>query len=239
MDMGLKDKVVLITGGGGGIARGIERAFATEGAKFILTDLFPGGLEAAKEELERDFGSEVFTILANGSVEEEVRAAVEAGAEHFGGRIDVLINNAQASASGLTLVQHSEEDFDLAVRSGLYATFFYMKHAYPYLKETAGSVINFASGAGIGGMSRVAASEWGPDNINVNIVCPIVMTKALEEWREREPEMYEKNVKAIPLGRFGDAEKDVGRVCVFLASPDASFVTGDTIMVQGGSGMKP
>ena len=195
MDMGLKDKVVLITGGGGGIARGIERAFATEGAKFILTDLFPGGLEAAKEELERDFGSEVFT------------------------------------------------------------TFFYMKHAYPYLKETAGSVINFASGAGIGGnpgqssyaaakegirgMSRVAASEWGPDNINVNIVCPIVMTKALEEWREREPEMYEKNVKAIPLGRFGDAEKDVGRVCVFLASPDASFVTGDTIMVQGGSGMKP
>lgn len=51
--------------------------------------------------------------------------------------------------------------------------------------------------------------------------------------------MYEKNVKAIPLGRFGDAEKDVGRVCVFLASPDASFVTGDTIMVQGGSGMKP
>ena len=151
MDMGLKDKVVLITGGGGGIARGIERAFATEGAKFILTDLFSGGLEAAKEELERDFGSEVFTILANGSVEEEVRAAVEAGAEHFGGRIDVLINNAQASASGLTLVQHSEEDFDLAVRSGLYATFFYMKHAYPYLKETAGSVINFASGAGIGG----------------------------------------------------------------------------------------
>ncbi len=177
MDMGLKDKVVLITGGGGGIARGIERAFATEGAKFILTDLFPGGLEAAKEELERDFGSEVFTILANGSVEEEVRASVEAGAEHFGGRIDVLINNAQASASGLTLVQHSEEDFDLAVRSGLYATFFYMKHAYPYLKETAGSVINFASGAGIGGnpgqssyaaakegirgMSRVAASEIG------------------------------------------------------------------------------
>ena len=88
-------------------------------------------------------------------------------------------------------------------------------------------------------MPSFAAAEGGPDNINVNIVCPIVMTKALEEWREREPEMYEKNVKAIPLGRFGDAEKDVGRVCVFLASPDASFVTGDTIMVQGGSGMKP
>ena len=119
MDMGLKDKVVLITGGGGGIARGIERAFATEGAKFILTDLFPGGMEAAKEELERDFGSEVFTVIADGANEDEVKAAIDAGAAHFGGRVDVLINNAQASASGLTLVQHSKEDFDLAVQSGL------------------------------------------------------------------------------------------------------------------------
>ena len=251
----LDGKVVLITGGGGGIARGVERAFAHEGVKFILTDMFPGGMEAAKEELERDFGSEVFTYVANGAIEDEVKAAIEAGTAHFGGRLDVLINNAQASASGLTLVEHTKEDFDLAVQSGLYATFFYMKHAYPFLKEAHGSVINFASGAGIGGnpgqssyaaakegirgMSRVAASEWGPDDINVNIVCPIVMTRALEEWREREPEMYEKNMKAIPLGRFGDAEKDVGRVCVFLASEDASFVTGDTIMIQGGSGMKP
>lgn len=250
----LQDKVVLITGGGGGIARGVERAFAHEGAKFILTDVFPEGMEEAKAELERDFGSEVFTYIANGAEEGEVKAAVEAGAAHFGG-IDVLINNAQASASGLTLVQHTKENFDLAIQSGLYATFFYMKHAYPYLKESHGSVINFASGAGIGGkpgqssyaaakegirgLSRVAASEWGPDDINVNIVCPLVMTKALEDWREREPEMYEKNVKAIPLGRFGDAEKDVGRVCVFLASEDASFVTGDTIIIQGGSGMKP
>ena len=255
MDMGLKDKVVLITGGGGGIARGIERAFATEGAKFILTDLFPGGLEAAKEELERDFGSEVFTILANGSVEEEVRASVEAGAEHFGGRIDVLINNAQASASGLTLVQHSEEDFDLAVRSGLYATFFYMKHAYPYLKETAGSVINFASGAGIGGnpgqssyaaakegirgMSRVAANEWGAYDINVNVVLPLVMTDKLAQWGQENPEMFRKNLDEIPLGRYGDAQKDIGKVCVFLASYDAKYITGDTLFIQGGVGMKP
>lgn len=255
MEKRLQDKVVLITGGGGGIARGVERAFAHEGAKFILTDLFPEGMEAAKEGLERDFGSEVFTVIANGAIEEEVEAAVKAGAEHFGGHLDVLINNAQASASGLTLVQHTKENFDLAIQSGLYSTFFYMKHAYPYLKEAHGSVINFASGAGIGGnpgqssyaaakegirgLTRVAASEWGPDDINVNVVCPIVMTRALEEWRAREPEMYEKNVKAIPLGRFGDAEKDVGRVCVFLASEDASFVTGDTIMIQGGSGMKP
>ena len=76
----------------------------------------------------------------------------------------MVINNAQASASGLTLVQHSREDFDIAIHSGMYATFFYMKHAYPYLKETHGSVINFASGAGISGkpgQSSYAAAKGG------------------------------------------------------------------------------
>ncbi|MFR3091303.1 MAG: SDR family NAD(P)-dependent oxidoreductase, partial [Eggerthella lenta] len=207
----------------------------------------------AKGELERDFGSEVFTILANGSVEEEVRAAVEAGAEHFGGRIDVLINNAQASASGLTLVQHSEEDFDLAVRSGLYATFFYMKHAYPYLKETAGSVINFASGAGIGGnpgqssyaaakegirgMSRVAASECRQHQREHRMPhrhdegargMARAQARDVREEREGDP--------ARTLRRRGEGRRTRVRV---LSRPDASFVTGDTIMVQGGSGMKP
>ena len=87
------------------------------------------------------------------------------------------------------LKDHTKEDFDLAINSGLYATFFYMRAAYPYLKESHGSVINFASGAGlfgklgqssyaaakegIRGLSRVAAAEWGPDNINVNVICPL------------------------------------------------------------------
>lgn len=98
------------------------------------------------------------------------------------GRIDVLINNAQASKSGVSLVDHTKEDFDLQPTAGLYAAFFYMKHAYPYLREAQGSVVNFASGAGISGrlgqssyaaakegirgMTRVAANEWGKDNIN-------------------------------------------------------------------------
>ena len=253
-------KVAIITGGGKAksIGYGIAVAYAKEGANLVITGRNEQKLLDAKEELEKLYGIKVLAQQADvnpgDESEETVKRVVQNTIDTFG-RIDVLINNAQASASGVPLCDQTKEQFDLGIYSGLYATFFYMKHAYPYLKETAGSVINFASGAGIGGnpgqssyaaakegirgMSRVAASEWGPDNINVNIVCPIVMTKALEEWREREPEMYEKNVKAIPLGRFGDAEKDVGRVCVFLASPDASFVTGDTIMVQGGSGMKP
>ena len=249
-------RVAIITGGGkgGGIGYGLSTAFAKEGCNLVITGRNTKKLDDAKEELERLYGVKVLACQADGGVEEQVAAVVQQAADTLG-RIDFLINNAQNSASGVPLAEHTKEQFDQAIYSGLYAAFFYMKHCYPYLKETKGSVVNFASGAGlfgkpgqssyaaakegIRGMTRVAANEWGPDNINVNIVCPIVMTKALEEWREREPEMYEKNVKAIPLGRFGDAEKDVGRVCVFLASPDASFVTGDTIMVQGGSGMKP
>ena len=95
---------------------------------------------------------------------------------------------------------YGKEDFDLAINSGLYATFFYMRAAYPYLKESHGSVINFASGAGlfgklgqssyaaakegIRGLSRVAAAEWGPDNINVNVICPLAMTEGLTKWKE-------------------------------------------------------
>lgn len=248
------DRVVLITGGGGGIARGVARAFADEGARLILTDLVPEGMERTKAELERDFNAEVFLCVADGSREEEVRAAVEKGARHFG-QLNVLVNNAQASASGLTLVEHSKEDFDVAIQSGLYATFFYMKHAFPHLKESQGSVVNFASGAGISGkpgqssyaaakegirgLSRVAANEWGAFDINVNVVCPLVMTDKLAQWGKENPDMFQKNLDTIPLGRYGDAERDIGKVCVFLSSYDAKYITGDTIFIQGGVGMKP
>lgn len=250
----MTERVALITGGGGGIAKGIARAYADEGARLILTDIFPEGMARTKAELEKDFNAEVFTILADGSKEDEVKAAIDQGAAHFG-KLNIVINNAQTSASGLTLLEHSQADFDKAIYSGLYATFFYMKHAFPYLKETQGSVINFASGAGISGLpgqssyaaakegirglSRVAASEWGEYNINVNVVCPLVMTDKLEQWGKENPEMFDKNIKEIPLGRYGNAEKDVGKICVFLGSYDAKYITGDTLFISGGSGMKP
>lgn len=247
-------KVVFLTGGGGGIARGVARAFASEGASLVLTDIAQEGMTKTKEELERDYQTEVLTLIVDGSDEEQVKQALSRAIERFG-KIDVLINSAQTSASGLTLVNHTKEDFDKAINSGLYATFFYMKNAFPYLKETSGSVINFASGAGLSGnpgqssyaaakegirgLSRVAANEWGPYNINVNVVAPLVMTDKLAAWGQENPEMFEKNIKSIPLGRYGDAERDIGRVCVFLGSEDAKYVTGDTIMIQGGLGMRP
>ncbi len=255
--MGIMDsKTVIITGGGkgGGIGFGITTAFAKEGANLVITGRNVEKLENAKEEVERLYGVKVLTVQADGGDEEQVKNVIDQATSAFG-RIDVLINNAQNSASGVMLADHTKEDFDKAIYSGLYATFFYMKHAFPYLKETKGSVINFGSGAGlfgkpgqgsyaaakegIRGLSRVAATEWGPYGINVNIICPLVMTEALEQWKAAYPDVYAQTIKGIPLGRFGDAEKDIGRTCVFLASEDAKYISGETITMQGGSGLRP
>lgn len=250
----LKGNVTIITGGGKGIGFGLARAFAKEGSDLVLTGRTESRLIAAKEKLEKEFGIRVLPLVADGADEAAIQAVVEMTIEKFG-KIDTLINNAQVSRSGLPLAEHTKEDFDLAINSGLYAAFFYMRECYPYLKASQGSVINFASGAGlfgklgqasyaaakegIRGMSRVAAAEWGPDGIRVNVVCPLAMTESLKEWKENYPELFEKTIQGIPLGRFADPMDDIGRVCVFLASEDAHYVTGETITLQGGSGLRP
>ena len=250
----VEGKVVIITGGGRGIGFGISTAFAKERARLVLTGRTQSTLDKAKETLEKEYGAEVLVVAANGADEEAIKNVITKTADRFG-RIDCLINNAQTSASGVMLKDHTKEDFDKAIYSGLYATFFYMREAFPYLKESAGSVINFASGAGLAGrpgqssyaaakegirgLSRVAATEWGPYNINVNVLCPLAMTDTLAEWKEKYPELYAKTIQGVPMGRFADAEKDIGRVCVFLASDDASYITGETITLQGGSGLRP
>ena len=246
--------MTVITGGGKGIGFGLAKAFAREGSDLVITGRHEGRLVEAKEKLEREYGINVLPIVADGADEEATKRVVAAAVERFG-RIDTLINNAQVSKSGLPLIEHTREDFDLAINSGLYAAFFYMKECYPYLKESKGSVINFASGAGlfgklgqssyaaakegIRGMSRVAAAEWGPDGIRVNVVCPLAMTESLQEWKDNYPDLFAKTIQGIPLGRFADPIEDIGRVCVFLASDDASYVTGETVTLQGGSGLRP
>ena len=250
----LAGNVTIITGGGKGIGFGLAAAFAEEGSNLVITGRTESRLLAAKEQLESKYGVEVLPIVADGADEEAIKRVVAAAVEKFG-KITTLVNNAQVSKSGVPLVEHSKEDFDLAIYSGLYAAFFYMRECYPYLKESRGSVINFASGAGlfgklgqssyaaakegIRGMSRVAAAEWGTDGVRVNVVCPLAMTESLQQWKENYPDLFQKTIQGIPLGRFADPKQDIGRVCVFLASDDASYVTGETITLQGGSGLRP
>lgn len=264
----LKGKTAIITGGGranpledgsaGSIGYGIAIAYAKEGANLVLTGRNVEKLEAAKEELERLYGVKVLVVAADINENEDgeavAKSVVEKTIETFG-RIDVLINNAQASASGVKLCDHTTEQFNLAIYSGLYAAFYYMKACYPYLKETKGSVINFASGAGlfgnfgqcayaaakegIRGLTRVAATEWGPDGINVNVVCPLAWTSQLEMWKKYNPEAFEANVKMPPMGHFGHSELEIGRVCVQLASPDFKYMSGETLTLEGGLGQRP
>lgn len=263
----LTGKTAIITGGGravlqdgscGSIGYGIATAYAKEGANLVLTGRNTKKLDEAKAELEKSYGIKVLTVQAdvNAKAENEavVSSVVRQTVETFG-RIDVLINNAQASASGVMLKDHTTDQFDLAVYSGLYAAFYYMKACYPYLKDTQGTVINFASGAGlfgnvgqcayaaakegIRGLSRVAANEWGKDGINVNVVCPLAWTAQLENFKNAYPDAFEANVKMPPMGHYGDVEKEIGRVCVQLASPDFKYMSGETITLEGGMGLRP
>ena len=96
-----------------------------------------------------------------------------------------------------------------------------------------------AAKEGIRGLSRVAATEWGPDGVRVNMIAPLAMTESLSEWKDAYPELFQKTIQGIPLGRFADPMQDIGRVAVFLASDDASYITGETITLQGGSGLRP
>ena len=262
-----KNKTVLITGGGrsvlsdgsaGSIGYGIATAFAKEGANLVITGRNVKKLEEAKEELERLYGIQVLPVQADISAGENnaaiAKAVAEKAVETFGS-IDVLINNAQASASGVTLADHTTEQFDLAVYSGLYAAFHYMQACYPYLKQAKGSVINFASGAGlfgnfgqcayaaakegIRGLSRVAATEWAKDGINVNVICPLAWTAQLEQFQKAYPDAFEKNVHTPPAGYFGEPEADIGRVCVQISHPDFKYMTGETLTLEGGLGLRP
>ena len=263
----LTGKTAIITGGGravlsdgscGSIGYGIATAYAKEGANLVITGRNVAKLEKAKEELEKNYGIKVLVIQADidaGADNEAVTKMVaEKTVEAFGG-IDVLINNAQASASGVPLSEHTKEQFDLAVYSGLYATFYYMKACYPYLVKSQGSVINFASGAGlfgnfgqcayaaakegIRGLSRVAATEWAKDGINVNVICPLAWTSQLENFEKMYPEAFKQNVKMPPAGHYGDSEKEIGRVCVQIVSPDFKYMNGETITLEGGMGLRP
>ena len=92
---------------------------------------------------------------------------------------------------------------------------------------------------GIRGLSRVAATEWGKDGINVNVICPLAWTAQLEQFQKAYPEAFKANVKMPPMGHYGDSEKEIGRVCVQLAMPDFKYLSGETLTLEGGMGLRP
>ena len=237
----LTGKTAIITGAGravlsdgscGSIGYGIATAFAKEGANLVITGRNVKKLEEAKNELEAKYGIRVLPVQADVCAgtdnEATVQNVVNQAVDTFGG-IQVLVNNAQASASGVPLAEHTTEQFDLALYSGLYAAFYYMKACYPYLAKSKGSVINFASGAGL----------FGKDGINVNVICPLAWTAKLEQFQQAYPDAFKANVKMPPMGHYANPETEIGRVCVQLAMPDFKYLSGETLTLEGGMGLRP
>lgn len=241
----LADKVAIVTGGAGGIGLGIVRAFIKEGAKVLFVDIDEQRGKAAEAEL----GEQARFLCIDISKKESAEQIVTEAVKTFGG-VNVLVNNAHVSRQ-VSFLETTQEHLELSFGTGFYPALWLMQAAYPQLKHNEGSVINFGSGSVLSGMptqtsygaakeavraiSRVAANEWAPDNININVICPIAATEGIERWLQEFPEMRQPTLDKIPLHRLGDPEHDIGRTVVFLASDDASFITGQTIMVDGGA----
>lgn len=246
--MKLKDKAVIITGGAGGIGSGMAKAMAKEGAKVAIVDLNEEQGNAVLSELQEISPDSMF-IKADLTEREKLHEIVDTVVEKYG-KLDVLVNNAHASRQ-VNFEDTTQADMDFSFDTGFYPTFYLMQSAFPHLKESKGRVINFASGAGLEGqktqtayaaakeairaISKVAANEWGEYGINVNIISPIAMTPGVEAWSKEHPETFEAIVSKVPMKRWGDPEKDIGPIAVFLASEDSNYMTGQTLMADGGS----
>jgi NAD(P)-dependent dehydrogenase (short-subunit alcohol dehydrogenase family) len=245
-DHSLQGKSAIVTGGASGIGVAIARLFVARGARVVIVDL----QREAGEDLAGELGEAVAFLQGDVSDPAVARAAVAAAVERFG-KLDVLVNNASASRQK-PFEEQTDDDWDLAMDTSLHATRNFMLAALPELRKTGNAaVVNFGSGAGldgqrnqasyaaakeaIRGLSRVVANEWAPLNIRVNVVCPMALTAGVARWAEARPEQYAQSAAKVPLGRFGDPAKDVAPIVAFLASDDAQYMTGQTVMADGGA----
>jgi NAD(P)-dependent dehydrogenase (short-subunit alcohol dehydrogenase family) len=248
----LQGKVALITGAGQGLGLGIAKAFAAAGAKLAITGRDAAKLERAAVML-RELGADPLIIPGDVRLRSTANQNVAATIEHFG-QLDVLVNNAQSTVSGLPLESIDDATIALTLESGLLGSLYHMQAAFPHLKaQGGGSIINFASRTGIAGeagfgiygatkegirgLSRVASREWGQHNIRVNVISPAALTETAEQYLKEHPEQEKYFLGMIPLRRLGDPVKDIGPIVVFLASDDARYVTGQTINAEGGMTM--
>jgi NAD(P)-dependent dehydrogenase (short-subunit alcohol dehydrogenase family) len=251
----LNSKVAIITGGSKGNGLGIAKAYVKEGIAVALTGRGADSLDAAKAELEQLVpDAQVLTLIADNK-DHDIPAKVVADTVERFGRLDVLINNAQEFRTGTPLTDITEDDMTATFESGFFATWRYMAAAYPHLKATGGSVINMSSGAGVAavpnhgaygpnkeairGLTRIAAKEWGADKITVNVINPFVASAESELYEQKFPEVFAEILKGVTLGRLGDAELNVGSLCVYLVTEGGKYMTGATFDVDGGAFIRP
>ncbi len=241
--MKLKDKVAIVTSGAKGIGAGITKSFVAEGARVVVADKD----EAAGAKIAGEWIAFCRTDVTNS---EQVQALVRFAVEKFG-RLDVLVNNAGYHISKNVEVT-TEQEWDFIINTNLKSTFLCSKYAIPHLRQTKGAIINISSMVGLVGQSNAGAYsatkggqvamtkgmalDFAKDGIRVNAICPgWVATPLVEDWFNQQPDpaAARKYIYSVhPLGRIASID-EIGRAAVFLASADASFVTGVALPVEG------
>ncbi|WP_201587985.1 SDR family NAD(P)-dependent oxidoreductase [Psychrobacter jeotgali] len=240
----LQDQVIIVTGGAAGIGGAITTVLTERGASVVAVDID----EAAGKEKVDSNPEQIAFLKGDISKPEVAEEAVKMAVSKFG-KLTGVVNNAHASKQK-PLMELTEDDWSLSMGTGFNGTLNFMKAAYPELKKTKGAIVNFGSGAAltgqknqasyaaakeaIRGLSRVAANEWAEDGIRVNILCPLALTEGVEKWKEAYPEQYQEIADKHPMHRFGDPQTDVAPVVAFLLSEDSQYMTGQTLMADGG-----
>jgi NAD(P)-dependent dehydrogenase (short-subunit alcohol dehydrogenase family) len=247
----LSGQVGLVTGGGQGIGQGVSLAFASEGAAVGVLDIVADRAEETAE-LIRARGGRALALPCDVRIRAEVDSAVSRVAAELG-NVDVLVNAAIAGSPRVPIMKTSDELMETMWKSGVMGSLFCMQACYPHFAGRGGRIINFGSRVGMDGIARyaaygtakeairsltkVAAHEWAADGIRVYTICPYGNSPGVQEMAARRPERMAASLFDVPLGRVGDVEEDIGRAAVMLASNLASYVTGQTLMVDGGRRM--
>lgn len=252
--MKLANKVAIITGGAKGIGFGCARIFTKHGCAVVLGDRDEAAARASAARL-TEAGATALFVRCDVLNEADMAALVATTVERFD-RLDCLVNNAGWHPPAATIDQITVEDFDQLLRLNLTSTFMGCKFAVPHLRKTRGSIINMssevaligqaaapsyvASKSGQIGLTRALALDLAPDGVRVNAVCPAgVMTPLMQEWAntQYDPQAALRTVDSWhPLGRMATIE-EIGEVCAFLASDEASFLTGQIICPDGGAAL--
>ena len=237
------NKVVIITGGASGIGAATARRFASEGAKVAICDMSEKGLSAMAEEL----GEGLFTRVVDVSDYPSITGIIDDVAAHFG-RLDVMVNNA-----GIGCFGHADEIAIEAWRRtmavDLDGVFYGCRAALPHLRETGGNIVNTASisghladpglvaynvaKAGVINLTRNLAVDHAEEGIRANCICPGGAGTAMLTAHLRDEAIMEEYARLVPMGRVGKPE-EMAAAIAFLASADASYITGVALSIDGG-----